>query len=229
MIISHKYKFIFIKTRKTAGTSIEISLSKFCDDADVVSELGEKEEIKEQFGYTGARNFKVPMSQWTARDFVKLPLRGAPVFYSHSPAAYVRARVPAEIWRDYYTIAFERNPYDRIVSQYFWNTRETGQPVHDYLDNAASYRLSNWEVYTDGKEIIVDHVAQFANLKDELDAFAEKVGLPEPIELARAKTEYRPKAKSNDILDDRVRAKIAKTCANEIATFGYAAPAPAAA
>ncbi len=225
MIISHKYKFIFIKTRKTAGTSIEIGLSKFCDDNDVVTELGEKDEIKEQFGYTGARNFKVPKSQWTARDIAKLPLRGAPVFHSHSPAAYVRDRVPADVWRDYYTFTFERNPYDRLVSQYFWNTRDTGQPVHEYLDTAASYRLSNWEMYTENDRILVDHVAQFANLKDELDAFAEKVGLPGPIELARAKTEYRPKAKSNDILDDRMRTKIAEVCAKEIAAFGYAEPA----
>lgn len=225
MIISHKYKFIFIKTRKTAGTSIEISLSKLCEDTDVVSELGEKEEIKEEFGYAGARNFKVPMRHWTARDFVKLPLRGAPVFHSHSPAAYVRDRVPADIWNEYYTFAFERNPYDRIVSQYFWNTRETGQAVHDYLNSAASYRLSNWAMYTENDQIIVDHVAQFANLKDELDAFADKVGLPGSIELARAKTEYRPKAKSNDILDDQVRAKIAQVCAKEIAAFGYDAPA----
>ena len=39
MIISHKYKFIFIKTRKTAGTSMEIYLSQYCDDNDIVTPI----------------------------------------------------------------------------------------------------------------------------------------------------------------------------------------------
>ena len=33
MIVSHEHKFIFLKTKKTAGTSIELALSELCGPA----------------------------------------------------------------------------------------------------------------------------------------------------------------------------------------------------
>ena len=45
VIISHAHRFVFIKTRKTAGTSIEIELSKRCGPDDIITPILPKDEI----------------------------------------------------------------------------------------------------------------------------------------------------------------------------------------
>ena len=42
MLISHRHKFIFLKTQKTAGTSLEIALSAFLSKQDVIAPLSRK-------------------------------------------------------------------------------------------------------------------------------------------------------------------------------------------
>ena len=41
MILSHKYKFIFIKTKKTSGTAFETVVSKYLDQNDIITPLSE--------------------------------------------------------------------------------------------------------------------------------------------------------------------------------------------
>ena len=45
MILSHKYKYIFIKSFKTASTSLEIALSRFCDKEDIITPIKNEDEI----------------------------------------------------------------------------------------------------------------------------------------------------------------------------------------
>ena len=45
MIVNHKYKFIFIKSFKTAGTSLEIALSKFCTKDDIITSIVEEDDF----------------------------------------------------------------------------------------------------------------------------------------------------------------------------------------
>jgi len=44
MIISHEHKFIFLKTRKTAGTSIELALSHLCGPDDIVTPMSPNDD-----------------------------------------------------------------------------------------------------------------------------------------------------------------------------------------
>ena len=44
MIISHEHKFIFLKTKKTAGTAIEAALSELCGPSCVITPYREESE-----------------------------------------------------------------------------------------------------------------------------------------------------------------------------------------
>ena len=59
----------FLKTRKTAGTSIEIALSKYCDCKDVITKiLPLDEKIREGFGYPGPPKLRSAIwSVWPER------------------------------------------------------------------------------------------------------------------------------------------------------------------
>lgn len=48
MIISHEHKFIFLKTRKTAGTSVELALRQLCGPDDIIAPIGNAEERRQQ-------------------------------------------------------------------------------------------------------------------------------------------------------------------------------------
>jgi hypothetical protein len=58
MILSHTHRFIAFKTRKTAGTSFEIALSKHMLAQDIVTPIAPADEnIRKTLGYTGPQNY----------------------------------------------------------------------------------------------------------------------------------------------------------------------------
>ena len=119
MILSHKHKFIFLKTNKTAGTSVEIALSRFCGPDDIIAPISPKDEQKRSgLGYRGAQNYRAPYSDYGLTDWARLLLRGRPLprFYNHMSAAELLQYIDRRVWDDYFTFCIERNPWDRLIS-----------------------------------------------------------------------------------------------------------------
>ena len=59
MIICNPLKIIFVKTKKTAGTSFEIALSKFCESDCVITPITPNEEaLRKSLGFRTAQNYK---------------------------------------------------------------------------------------------------------------------------------------------------------------------------
>ncbi len=229
MIISHKYRFIFIKTNKTAGTSIEIALSKFCGEQDIITRISpEDEKIRRQLAYRGPQNHTLPFTRYSLKYLLKslrkMKRRGID---PHSSAREIRKIIGEEIWNDYYKFCFERNPWDRVISLYYWyhKTRPLTS-ISDFLDSGIPQRLKKrgFENYTIDGKVVVDRVCLYENLEQELEsACNQRLGIPEKLTLPRAKGNFRADRRHyREILSDKDRDKIAKLFAGEIALFGYA-------
>ena len=152
MIISRKHRFIFIHNRKTAGTSVTVSLSRYLGPWDI--QIGHyKETINEGINpnlYSYARVLHPRVFcglYFLAKLFSCFPKRkysvqkafshsfGVAVIKSwnsrwvenklenHSSLKNVRNRFSKE-WENYLKFCVVRNPWDQVVSAYHWDVQK---------------------------------------------------------------------------------------------------------
>jgi hypothetical protein len=225
MIISHKYKFIFLKTGKTAGTSMEISLSRFCGEADIITPISpEDEKIRRDLGYRGPQNYLIPFSGYRLKDFLITPFQKKQ-FYNHISAQEILRLIGEEIWNEYYTFCFERNPWDRVLSLYYWHYKSEPRPTVSQFVNSKSphaLRRRGYNMYTMEDKVVVDRIYLYEQLQHEVESISGLLGFPEKLELPRAKASYRSVKKHyRDLLSNEDRKRIEALFSKEIALFGY--------
>jgi hypothetical protein len=231
MIVCHKYKFIFIKTRKTAGTSVEIALSQFCGKDDIITTLAkEDEQMRIELGYRGPQNFRVPfkhhkLTAYTLTDWVKVLLkqRPNPHIRRHADATFARSYLGEEVWNTYFKFSFERNPFDKAISRYYFQTRdlESRPEINSYIQSNTEIMLSTWNKYTINDQIVMDFIGRYERLTDDLVEIAQKIGLPELV-LPKAKGNFRENRQHySEVINATTRNHIEKMCSREIEAFGY--------
>ncbi|MEI8083791.1 MAG: sulfotransferase family 2 domain-containing protein [Actinomycetes bacterium] len=219
MIISHRHKFVYVKTRKTASTSLEIALSKWCGPQDIITHiLATDEKVRQGLGYPGPQNYVVPFGPGRSLKLV-----------NHTPVTVAR-QVLGDVWPDYFTFTIERNPFDRAISQYYWeralSQRSSIEQVtlSRFLANSPVELLSNWHLYGRGSTVLVDFVGRYETLADDLQTISERIGLREGIDISAIRTKDRLRSDRRhyrEVLQLDDRRLIEEVCHREVEEFGY--------
>jgi hypothetical protein len=223
MIISHKHRFIFVKTTKTAGTSVELALSRICGPDDVITPVAPADEAaRREMGGRPAQNFLVPFGAYRGADWWHLIAgNGRREYRNHTTAETIRRYVGHAVWTSYFKFSIERDPFDKAISRYYWSTQPPRPPLSEFLRTTRESHLSNWRIYAIDDRVAVDFVVRYERLAEDLSTVATRLGLPE-IALPRAKAGHREsRAHYSSLLDADARARIELVCAREIAEFGY--------
>jgi hypothetical protein len=221
MIISHECKFIFLRTKKTASTTVELVLSQLCGADDIITPLSEIDEAERADG-RGAQNWQLHGLSGFPRLQFKRPKDYG--YRKHMPAAMVRARLGDAVWRSYFKFAFDRNPWDRQVSLYYFRYRNEQEPptFTTFIHKDPRARVKNYDIYSIDGDMAVDFVGRFENLEEDIKLALDRVGLSLAKELPRAKTTFRRGTLPyRDYYDDDMRDIVGRWYAREIDLLKY--------
>jgi hypothetical protein len=231
MIVSYLHNYIFIKTKKTAGTTVEAVLAPSCGPDDVVTfgkvAPGDKSlarntyldpELEAAFRSRGKRR-PTPEERQAGRA------RGI-LFGPHTNAETARGMIDPKFWDGAFKFTSERHPYEKAVSQAYFRFAKRGLPADEFpahLDgvvrNGDYLGFPRWSI--DGKAVIDDFVRQ-ETLRADLGRIGARLGIPIPNELPQKKTASRvDRRPAREILTDEQKAIVYERCAQEFEILGW--------
>ncbi len=225
MIVSHKHRFIFLKTRGTASTRIEVALSKFCGDDDIITAVApEDESLRAQHGLRGRQNDLRPLADYSFADWLRFTTRWRRShFEEHTTAATLKAALGTRVWSSYFKFCVERDPWDKIVSGYHWQTRhhDPRPDLIEFLRGADPRRLSNFEIYAIDGVLAMDRVVRFERFAADLEDVRNLLDLPEPLQVQAPTGQNDQLPHYSQVLGSKERAIIDAVCRREIELFDY--------
>jgi hypothetical protein len=209
VLVSHIYKFIYLKNYKVAGSSVESFFGQFCIDPSKIHEYrfdDKQDEHISEFGILGSR-----------MSAVKTP------WFNHKNASDIQRDLGHDKFNTYFKFCVVRNPYDLIVSSYFWDKLDID--FKTYCQNYAhNYdRLNSSRIFINNKPICQYYI-RYENLLDDIIVVLEKLGIKDYTieDLPNHKSGVRPSGDSyRKYYDDETRAIVKRLFRQEIDLFGY--------
>lgn len=228
MIVSRRHQFIFLKTHKTAGSSMEMALGPLCGPDDIVTpmESNRDTDIPRNFHENTLLGRAYAQSKWVRKCIHRhSPLLGK-WYYEHMPATRVRELVGEETWNSCHKFCYERNPWAKVVSYYNWkkNGQRRAMPSFREYVLEKTHRLPmDARLYFDGDQCLMDEVLDFDTFHESFPALCQRIGIPFKGSIPREKTGVRQEKSGGyqDYYDDETREKVATLFAREIKRMGY--------
>lgn len=226
MILSHKHEFIFIKTMKTAGTSIEMALSLHCGPDDVITPIHpENEAVRRRLGVF-PQNYGFEQTDDRSAAATWPGKKRSSQFYNHMSAAEILQRVGKDLWNSYFKFCVERSPWERAISMYHWQNRNehTKETLSEFLRTDQIHLLHErgWDLYTIDDEVVVDEILLYEKLENQLETVRKRIGLPAELDLPKAKSQYRRDRRPHyDVMTPEDMSLIGQIFRKEIDLLGY--------
>lgn len=198
MIVSYKHRFVFIKTKKTAGSTLEKLMFPYLGTKDVC---------------TGSPRDDTPRINTSSTD-------------GHASWAKIQAAYPSE-FRDYFKFTIERNPWDKVVSSYYWHQeikpdRFGAMDFETYVMTCDLLPI-DWLNYTDRQGI---RRVTAAYKYEEMDVMYEDLNQRFGLDIkdwgnTKLKGDIRKERDYRKLHTNATIERVADLFANEIKTFGY--------
>ena len=198
-MISFQKRFLFVHIQRTGGNSVQSILQKYSEDKIVA--LRAKQDGIERFGLVNPKY-----------DVGK-----------HSTLAEYRAALGEEQFRGLFKFTCVRNPWERMVSDYFrptrqpqtWDRKEFRKMVSKALAVPDFLRLEKDDANPFGN---VDYIMRFENLAEDFRQVCARLDIdadPLPAYNRSTRDHY------SKYYDDELRDFVRKRFATEIEHFGY--------
>lgn len=217
-VISFAHEVIFLKTRKTAGTSMELWLSSIAGPDDVLAPVDPVDEEARSNVGRSAQNYRIPAARYRPRDYVRRAAGRRPMFVNHMPASDVRAYVGERVWGSFLKVTIERDPYDRAVSMYRFKTRGLPEApsLREFLHRCPRRLLANAPIYSIDREVVADVVIDYATLDAGTRVLQRLLGVPE-VALPRSKVSRAKTSDSRTLLGPEGRRIVDQACQYDVA------------
>ena len=220
LLVSHLHKFVYTKTMKTAGTSVEAYFERFCTDAPNAPTTEMRGEAVSAAGIIGARSLMAngKNNEW----------------WNHMPAMQIRQKLGRQMFDSYFKFCCIRNPFDKTLSAYFWyddlkqielpKTMEPKLRFEAWLEAKGPPLDRN--KYMIGANYVMDDVVRHESIAADMERICGKLEVPwEPERLPTYKAGVRPEGTIAEMYTDRARELVAEKYAFELDKFGYRFPA----